>query len=50
MECLRGPMRLGYHTVVELRADPDFRAIHGRPEFESLLLDLEFPADPFAKR
>jgi len=50
VECLRKPLTAGYHTIADLRADPDFRAIQGRPEFENMLLDLQFPQDPFARR
>jgi serine/threonine-protein kinase len=48
IDCLQQPLRAGFRTSAELRADPDFRALHGRSEFESLLLDLEFPNDPLA--
>ncbi len=48
VECLRKPLAAGYHTAAELRADPDFHAILGRADFENMLLDLQFPVDPFA--
>ncbi|MGO9471251.1 MAG: protein kinase domain-containing protein [Isosphaeraceae bacterium] len=48
VERLRKPLTARYHTTTELRADPDFRAILGRPDFENMLLDLQFPVDPFA--
>jgi len=50
VNCLRKPLQAGYHTVGELRADPDFRALLRRSDFENMLLDLQFPQDPFARR
>jgi hypothetical protein len=31
-----------------LFSDPDFDSLRSRPDFQALLLDLSFPADPFA--
>jgi hypothetical protein len=31
-------------------ADPDLDPLRGRPDLRPLLLDLAFPADPFARR
>ncbi len=50
VECLRKPLTAGYHTATELRADPDFRALLERRDFENMLLDIQFPQDPFARQ
>ncbi len=47
VECLRKPMAAGYRTRAELLADPEFRTLRGRSDFEGLLLDLQFPPRPF---
>jgi serine/threonine-protein kinase len=47
--CLRRPLQAGFRTIAEFRADADFRALVGRRELEDLLLDLQFPTDPFAQ-
>jgi tetratricopeptide (TPR) repeat protein len=47
IERLGKPLAAGYHSVAELRADPDFRALSGRSDFEAMLFDLQFPRDPF---
>jgi serine/threonine-protein kinase len=49
VECLKKPMAAGYRTAADLRADPQFRALQGRSDFESLLADLQFPQEPFAR-
>jgi len=48
VDCLRKPLAAGYRTVAEVLADPVFRALRGRNEFEDLLLDVRFPRDTFA--
>jgi eukaryotic-like serine/threonine-protein kinase len=37
----------GYRSYVELRDDEDLSAVRGHQDFQLLLLDLTFPADPF---
>ena len=32
-----------------LKTDPDFDSLRSRPDFQALLMDLAFPADPFSK-
>jgi eukaryotic-like serine/threonine-protein kinase len=44
---LKTPIRSGYRTISELRGDVDFHSLKGRDDFESLLKDLAFPAQPF---
>jgi serine/threonine-protein kinase len=46
---LRRAVRLGYHAADALRADPCLDALRARPEFEGLVLDAQFPADPFQR-
>jgi hypothetical protein len=35
--------------VALLERDPDLDPIRSRPDFRAFLLDLAFPADPFAR-
>jgi tetratricopeptide (TPR) repeat protein/predicted Ser/Thr protein kinase len=35
-------------SLDQARGDPDFDPIRSRPDFQALVLDLAFPADPFA--
>ncbi len=39
----------GYRNRAELENDPSWRPIQDRPDFQILLRDLAFPADPFAR-
>jgi eukaryotic-like serine/threonine-protein kinase len=32
-----------------LKADPDLDSLRSRPDFQALMMDLAFPADPFAR-
>jgi hypothetical protein len=42
-------MKMGFANVGILKNDPDFDSLRRtRPDFQALLRDLEFPADPFA--
>jgi serine/threonine-protein kinase len=45
---LQSAVALGYRTLEGLRNDTDLDAIRPRPDFQLLLLDLAFPAQPFA--
>jgi serine/threonine protein kinase len=47
-KALRRPMAAGYRTIKDLRADPDFKTLAGRAEFESFIMDLSLPRSPFA--
>jgi eukaryotic-like serine/threonine-protein kinase len=38
----------GFHDPRRLRNEPAFETLRSLPEFRVILLDLEFPADPFA--
>jgi serine/threonine-protein kinase len=49
MEALRRAVAAGFRTVTWLRRDPDLNSLRTRPDFQLLLLDLDFPSDPFSK-
>lgn len=46
---LRRAITAGYDNVALLRDDSDLGPIRARPEFRLMLMDLEFPPDPFAR-
>jgi tetratricopeptide (TPR) repeat protein len=50
MTTLRRALAAGYRDLARLRTDPDLDSLRGRVDFRSLLLDLSFPANPFAPR
>jgi hypothetical protein len=49
MEWLRRAATVGYANVSELRIEAAFDSLRNRPDFQLLLLDLAFPADPLAR-
>ena len=49
METLRRAIRGGYRNAVSIKRDPDLAPLRTRSDFQALILDLEFPADPFSK-
>jgi serine/threonine protein kinase/Flp pilus assembly protein TadD len=46
---LRKAAQKGYRDAAHLKQDTDFAPIHERSEFQGLIMDLAFPADPFAR-
>ncbi len=46
---LRRAVDRGYRNIDLIRTDPDLDPLRSRPDFQLLLLDLNFPADPFAR-
>jgi serine/threonine-protein kinase len=48
MEMLRRAVAAGYRDVAWMRRDPDLDPLRARADFQVLLLDVAFPADPFA--
>jgi serine/threonine-protein kinase len=48
MEALRRAVARGYRSPYALRSDPSLDPLRSRPDFQTLLLDLQFPGDPFA--
>jgi serine/threonine-protein kinase len=49
MEMLRQAVAAGYWDVAWMRRDPDLDPLRSRADFQVLLLDLAFPADPFSR-
>jgi serine/threonine-protein kinase len=45
---LRRAVAAGYRSVAWIRRDPDLDSLRSRPEFQLLMLDLDFPDDPLA--
>jgi serine/threonine-protein kinase len=45
---IRRAIDLGWADSNALRTDPDLDSIRSRPDFQMLLMDLAFPAEPFA--
>jgi eukaryotic-like serine/threonine-protein kinase len=48
MTLLRRAISGGHRNPVEFRQDPALDPLRSRPDFQSLMLDLAFPANPFA--
>jgi serine/threonine-protein kinase len=49
MEWLRRAIAGGYRNIPIMRIDPDLDPLRSRPDFQLLMMDLEFPDDPFAR-
>ena len=49
MESLHRAVAAGYRQAAQMRADSDLDPIRARPDFQMLMLDLAFPAEPFAR-
>ncbi len=47
MEWLRRAVAAGYRNLTILRTDTDLDPLRSRPDFQLLMMDLEFPDDPF---
>ena len=48
MEWLRQAVAAGYRKLANMRIDPDLDPLRSRPDFQLLMMDLAFPAEPFA--
>ena len=48
MDTLRRAIAAGYRPVDWMRRDPDLAPLRSRPDFQLLMMDLSFPAEPFA--
>ncbi len=48
MRRLHQAVEAGYHDIAQLRTDRDLDSLRGRADFQLLMLDLAFPAEPFA--
>ena len=49
MAALRRALDAGFSDAAQLRADHDLDSLRSRPDFRALLMDLDLPADPFAR-
>ena len=49
VEMIRQAVASGFRDVDRLRNDPQLAPLRGSPEFQTLILDLQFPADAFAR-
>ena len=47
MSLLRQAISRGYPNLVYIRTDQALEPIHSLPDFQLLMMDLDFPADPF---
>jgi serine/threonine-protein kinase len=47
MAALRQAIDTGFRMASVLQREEDFAALRSRPDFQALVLDLDFPADPF---
>jgi hypothetical protein len=48
MDVLKQVVAGGYRDAT-MKAQPDFAPLRGRGDFQELVLDLDFPAEPFAR-
>jgi tetratricopeptide (TPR) repeat protein len=48
MRWLHRAVAAGYRNVSVMRKDPDLNPLRSRPDFQLLMMDLAFPAEPFA--
>jgi hypothetical protein len=48
MHWLRDAVAAGFHNYSHMRTDADLDPLRPRPDFQLLMLDVAFPADPFA--
>jgi serine/threonine-protein kinase len=46
---IRRAIELGWAGVSDLKTDLDVASLRGRADFQAILMDLSFPADPFAR-
>jgi serine/threonine-protein kinase len=49
MQWLHRAIARGYRNVALMRKDPVLDPLRSRPDFQLLMMDLEFPDDPFAR-
>jgi serine/threonine-protein kinase len=49
MGLLRRAAAMGYRNANAFRTESALAPLHDRPDFRALMMDLAFPADPFAK-
>jgi serine/threonine-protein kinase len=49
VDALRRAVAAGLQDFAFMRRDPDLDPLRSRPDFQALMMDLEFPEEPFAK-
>jgi serine/threonine protein kinase len=49
MDTLKKAVAAGYRSATWMRRDPILDSLKGRPDFQLLVMDLTFPADPFER-
>ena len=49
MASLRRAVAAGWGQAAHMRVDTDLEPLRFRPDFQMLLMDMAFPADPFAR-
>jgi serine/threonine-protein kinase len=49
MQWLQRAVARGYRNVALMQRDHDIDPLRSRPDFQLLMMDLEFPDDPFAR-
>jgi serine/threonine-protein kinase len=49
MHGLREAVAAGYRDLANMRIDTDLDPLRSRPDFQNLMMDLAFPANPFSK-
>jgi tetratricopeptide (TPR) repeat protein len=49
MAALRRAVDAGWDNMERMKQDPDLDPLRARPDFQGLMLDLAFPADPFVR-
>jgi serine/threonine-protein kinase len=50
MAMLHEAVAAGWRNPASMRGDPDLAPLRSRADFQSLVADVEFPAEPFARR
>ena len=48
MNRLREAVTAGFRDLAHIRTDTDLDPLRSRPDFQLLMMDLAFPAEPFA--
>jgi eukaryotic-like serine/threonine-protein kinase len=48
-DALRGACAAGFRNPAGMRTNSNLDPLRSRPDFQILLMDLEFPVDPFAR-
>ena len=49
METLRRAVAAGFRNLVHMQTDTDLDSLRNRPDFQLLMMDLAFPAEPFTR-